>query len=90
MLALPESQEGYNSILSVTDKFTKGITCIPGKVSWNAAQWAEVFLERVEIADWGVPKAIISDRDWKFLSEFWQALFTKLGVSLLYSTAYHP
>ena len=33
---------------------------------------------------------IISDRDKKFLSAFWSALFEKLGVRLLYSTAYHP
>ena len=90
VLALPESQEGYNAILSVTDKFTKGITNIPGKTTWTAAEWADAFLERVEITDWGIPKAIISDRDRKFLSEFWQALFKMLGVSLLYSTAYHP
>src|SRR5438045_8945624 len=35
-------------------------------------------------------KVILSDRDRKFLSEFWSALFTRLGVQLLYSTAYHP
>ena len=70
VLYLPESQKGYNVILSVTDKFTKGITCIPGKSTWTAAEWADVFLERVEIINWGIPKAIISDRDRKFLSEF--------------------
>jgi hypothetical protein len=33
---------------------------------------------------------IILDRDRKFLSAFWKQLFTRLGVSLLYSTAWHP
>ncbi len=37
-----------------------------------------------------LPKAIISDRDRKFLSELWSAMFKKLGVKLLYSTAYYP
>lgn len=32
---------------------------------------------------------IITDRDRKFLSELWKRLFKRLGVSLLYSTAYH-
>ena len=40
--------------------------------------------------NWGMPKAIISDRDRKFLSSMWTTIFTKLGTSLLYSTAYHP
>lgn len=39
--------------------------------------------------DWGYPKIIISDRDRKF-SELWVEIFKKLGITLLYSTAYHP
>ena len=46
-------------------------------------------LDRLNTADWGLPKTIISDRDRKFLSELWRAIFSKLGVLLLYSTAYH-
>jgi hypothetical protein len=33
---------------------------------------------------------ILSDRNKKFLSDLWSALFKHLGVQLLYSTAYHP
>lgn len=40
--------------------------------------------------DWGMPYGIISDRDAKFMSSFWRALFQKLGTDLLTSTAYHP
>ena len=40
--------------------------------------------------DWGIPKAIILDRDPKFLAELWVALFQELGMKLLYAAAYHP
>lgn len=40
--------------------------------------------------NWGLPGELITDQDHKFLSKFWTALFEKLGVKLLYSTAYHP
>lgn len=90
ILALPTSEESYDTILSVTDKFTKRTTGISGKATWSAAQWANALLDRLETADWGIPKALISDRDRKFLSELWEALFQRLGVSLLYSTTYHP
>ena len=76
--------------MSVTDKFSRKVTLIPGKSTFNAEEWAHRFFRRLQKIDWGLPKQIISDRDRKFLSEFWKALFSKLGVKLLYSTAYHP
>ncbi len=44
----------------------------------------------MDLINWGFSGELITDRDPKFLSAFWTALFTKLGVKLLYSTAYHP
>ena len=90
VLALPLSVEGYDSAMSVTCKFSKRITLAPGKTTWKALDWAVAMLERLELGDWGLPKVILSDRDPKFLSELWTALFERLHVKLLYSTAYHP
>ena len=90
ILALPVTAKGYDCILTATCKFTRKLTLIPGKTTYKAEDWAERLLTRLQKLDWGLPKAIISDRDKKFLSELWSALFAKLGVSLLYSTAYHP
>jgi hypothetical protein len=38
----------------------------------------------------GVPKAIVSDRDSKFTSNFWKGLFKGFGKKINFSTAYHP
>jgi hypothetical protein len=90
-MALPiSSPEGYNMIMTVTDTFTKRIAFIPGKNTWTAEQWGVALLRMLLTNDWGIPKEIISDKDPKFLSAVWMAIFEGLKVRLLYSTAYHP
>ena len=44
----------------------------------------EVFLHH------GLPRRIILDRDSKFTSNFWKALFQAMGTKLAFSIAYHP
>ena len=90
ILAMPVTPEGFDCAMSVTCKFSKRNTFVPGKTTWTAAEWATALIERLEIGDWGLPKVILSDRDPKFLSELWTSLFEQLKVQLLYSTAYHP
>ena len=90
VLVLPTSRKGYDCLLSVTNKYSRRITLIPGKDTFTAADWANRLLRRLRKTDWGLPKVIISNRDRKFLSELWTALFQQLGVKLLYLTAYHP
>ena len=90
ILALPLSRQGFDTAMSVSCKFSKRGSVVPGKKTWSAREWGIALLDRLDIADWGLPKAIISDRDRKFLSDMWTAIFEKLGVKLMYSTAYHP
>ncbi|SLM36395.1 reverse partial [Lasallia pustulata] len=88
ILGLPETEEGFDVALSVTDKCSKRVTLLPGKNTYKAEDWATVLLEG--LTDWGIPGAIITDRDPKVMSEFWKELATKLKIEMLTSTAYHP
>ena len=91
ILALPISGlDRFNSILTVTDKFSKAKLLIPGRDNMTAKQWASRLLTYLKLCNWRIPKATISDRDAKFRSELWKELFTRLGVDLLVSTVYHP
>ncbi len=89
VLALPFSKAEYNAIMSVTYKFSKRVTLIEGADTWSAEQWADAFFNRLDLIDWGFPGELITDCDPKFLNKFLTALFRKLRVKLLYSTAYH-
>ena len=90
ILALSISIDELKCLLIVIDKFSKRLMLIPGKSTWSTKKWAHALIERLQQADWGMSSAIIFDRDFKFLSDFWQATFEKLEISLLTSTIYHP
>ena len=79
---------GLDMALTVTCKASKQCTILSGKSTYSAADWAGVFLEGT--VDWGLPSAIISDRDRKFMSQFWHDLFKRMGVQQMFTTAYHP
>ena len=89
VLALSKSHIDLNVLMSVICKFSKRIIVISEKDTWKALKWTTTMLDRLNFENWELSKIIISDRDRKFLSNFWIILFTKLSVKLLYSIAYH-
>lgn len=89
IVKLPVTKAGFDSILTVVDRFSKAIRLLPGRENYSAIEWAEVFFAQV-YTKWGLPKAIITDRGSQFGNRFWKALFDKLNCSLLTTTAYHP
>lgn len=80
----------FNAFMSTTDKTSKRRMILPGHTSYTAVDWATVFARYLLLADWSCPKVIISDRDAKFLSAFWQTLWKAFGTKLAMTTAYHP
>ena len=81
--------ENLDILLTITCKFSKRLTIIQEKFTYIAIQWNQLMIDRLLIADWGISLAIISDKDSKFMSDFWQAFFKRLNVSLLISIVYH-
>jgi hypothetical protein len=80
----------FDAFMSVTDKYSKASLIIPGNAIYTATDWATIMLRTLYLSNWGIPKRIISDRDRKFMSEFWQGLWQHLQTKLLFSTAWHP
>ena len=69
IVSLPITRNGFDAILTVTDKFTKWITLVPGKTTWDAHDWAVSYYDYC-FSYYGIPATLISDRDPKFTSEF--------------------
>jgi hypothetical protein len=86
---LPPTKHGHDAVLTIVDRLTKLVRFIP--TTKGAGADAVALLVRKEwFRMFGVPKSIVSDRDKRFLSHFWRALFAALGTDLKFSTAFHP
>jgi hypothetical protein len=78
-----------NTALIVTCKAFKKMTIIVEKFTWTVVNWAKTLLERLLIANWDISESIISNKDFKFIFEFWRIVFNKLEIKLLMSIVYH-
>ena len=82
--------EVYDAFMTITNKFFRRTLLIRDKTTYIVVDWTHLLLNALLIADWDIPKEIISNKNSKFLSDLWQAIFTKIETRLLTSTAYHP
>lgn len=73
----------------VVDGFSKEGHFNLDKSTLKAINIGEIFLKEIFRLH-GISKIVISNRDAKFTSKFWKALFIGLDTKLIFSTTYHP
>src|SRR5215813_11055627 len=86
---LPLTARKLDTVLVVVDKLSKMAHFVPTTHNISAYETAWLFINNVFRLH-GMPYSIISDRDVRFTSEFWEALFDILECSLCMSSSYHP
>ncbi|GKA45932.1 putative reverse transcriptase domain-containing protein [Tanacetum coccineum] len=86
---LPKTANGYDTIWVIVDRLTKSAHFLPIRENDPIEKLMKLYMKEV-VTRHGVPVSIISDRDSRFTSLFWQALYKALGTRLDMSTAYHP
>jgi hypothetical protein len=88
MVSLPPSR-GFDAIMVVVDRFSKMAHFIPTKDEVAAQEIRRLFFTHV-FKHHGLSKDIVSDRDPKFTSKFWRALWKCMGSELKMSTLFCP
>lgn len=86
---LPRTEAGFDAILVVVDRLTKMAHFIPTVTTVDAPGTAELLMREV-VRLHGLPQTLVSDRDPRFVSLFWETLFKLMGTKLALSTPYHP
>ncbi len=88
MVSLPPSR-GFDAIMVVVDQFSKMAHFIPTKDEAMAQETGRLFFTHI-FKHHGLPKDIVSDRNPKFTSKFWQTLWKRMGSELKMNTLFHP
>ncbi|KAG9218260.1 hypothetical protein CCMSSC00406_0005941 [Pleurotus cornucopiae] len=85
---LPED-EGFDYLLTITDRLGADIRLIPCKKDISAERCAALFFDAWYCEN-GLPLELISDRDKLFVSRFWSALHKLTGIKVKLSSSFHP
>nr|GEU51722.1 putative reverse transcriptase domain-containing protein [Tanacetum cinerariifolium] len=86
---LHKTTNGYDTIWVIVDYLTKSAHFLPMRENDHMEKLMKLYMKEV-VTRHSVPVSIISDRDGRFTSLFWQALHKALGTRLDMSTAYNP
>ncbi|GKC22814.1 reverse transcriptase domain-containing protein [Tanacetum coccineum] len=83
------TSNGHDTIWVIMDRLTKSAHFLPMREDYKMDWLARLYLKEI-LARHGVLISIISDRDSRFTSRFWQSMQEALGTKLDMNTAYHP
>ncbi|KAI5385795.1 hypothetical protein KIW84_072414 [Lathyrus oleraceus] len=86
---LPRTSKIFEAIWIIVDRLTKSAHFIPIRMDYPLERLAELYIEKI-VSLHGIPSSIVSDRDPRFTSKFWEGLQRALGTKLRLSSAYHP
>src|SRR3954464_3607715 len=90
IVQLPETtRTKKDAIVVFVDRLSKQVHLEATNTTATAPDIAKIFFDTI-FRHHGLPTVIVCDRDAKFTSNFWKALFNLTNTKIAYSIAYHP
>lgn len=86
---LPRTLKKHDAIWVVVDRLTKSTHFLAIRATDSVDKLAEIYRDEVMRLH-GVPVSIVSDRDPRFTSRFWEGFQKAWGTKLSFSTVFHP
>jgi len=87
--SLPRTPRGYDAIVTLVDRLSKRDIFAPRQGNITAEGYENIIFQQV-FRHFGLPKRLISDRNLRFTTQFWQSHFDHLGTSLKISSSRCP
>lgn len=86
---LPDRANGNNAVVVFVDRMTKMIHVAPCTKEGTGEELSELSMKHVYVHH-GMPQDIVSDRDPRIMSDFWQHWFKRFRTKLRPTSSYHP
>ena len=88
VVGLPLIGRKHDSIWVVVDRLTKSAHFLPVRTHYSLDKLPEMYIKEI-VRLHGIPISIISDRDLRLASRFWEKLQEALRTRLNFSTSFH-
>ena len=85
---LSRTQKIRDAIWVIVDRLTKSAHFLLINMKYLLEKLAKLYLDEI-IRLHDIPVSIVSDRDLRFVSKFWQKMQEILGTKLNFNTTYH-
>ncbi|MCO5603483.1 hypothetical protein L7F22_057634 [Adiantum nelumboides] len=84
-----QTQSDHDGIWTIIDRFSKQAHFVPVKKTVKPNHLARLFVAQIFRLH-GMPETIVSDRDHRYTSLFWKAIWENIGTRLQFSSSSHP
>ena len=88
IVELSMTSNEYNCLFTMTNRFFKYVRLILEKKIWNAKEWVNQYHQHI-YRFWKLSTRIITNRNSRFVNDFWTFFFQKFDVKLELTIAYH-
>ena len=78
---LPRTSRGHNAVWVIVDRLTKSAHFLNMKTTDTLETLSKLYIREI-VRLHGVPLSIVSDRDSRFVAQFWQSLQRAMGTEL--------
>ena len=86
---LPRTLRGCDAIWVIMDRLTKLAHFLPVKTGYSIERLVRLYIDEI-VRLHGILASIVSDRDTRFVSQFWRSLHRAMRTKLEFNTVFHP
>ena len=86
---LPRTSQAHDAVWVIVDRLTKLAHFLVVRMTFTLLEFYRLYIQEI-VRLHRVPISIVSDRDPRFMTHFWESFQRAMGTRLMTSIAFHP